>query len=737
MVVQEIASRRSATLLVALAAVISPAVHAQSVTDEIVVTAQRRAEKLDKVGLSVSAFSAEQMQALGLSRATDVAQFSPGVVMESTGGAGLNATLTVRGVAATDYSANQESPNAIYIDDVYVASSYASNFTFYDLERVEILRGPQGTLFGRNSTGGLANYITKKPTAEFDGYAMAGYGSYNQLRLEGAVGGPLARGLRVRLSGATDYSDGWWKNTAGKDTNVQKFWGLRGQISADLVSNFQADFALSYDKNPRARNGTYSSEPIYTDPATGRLAPLPRDVDAYGTGPGLDRLGNGGPGNNRRVSAFNDYGFLTKEKASPTLRLNWDINEEVSLTSLTNYTWFTYGYREDCDASIIDACDFGSGQHLDQWSEELRLSGRGGQFNWTAGIYYLNIKQKNNQIFNSASDDFTIINNFNQKVESISAFGQFDYMLSDKFRFTLGGRVLRDVKKFDSVATFGAFGDVSAPVIYDFSQATVGDLAKNRKTNWSGRIQIDYIPSDDALLYTSASRGVKGAGFNTNVGGALTLEQTPFKGERVYAYEAGAKLKLFNRKLRFNNSIFYYDYKNFQAFQFQGIQSFVTNNDAYMYGAESEIASTPLKGLDIMLGASYLKTKVKDVRTFNGQILDQRALNAPTWTVNGLIRKSFDLGRNSLAFQYSFSHASKRYSSVDNSYAAELNAATIHNARISYDVKDIGFEVAVFANNFTNTYKALSAFDYSSVYGSRILTYNSPRWFGIELRKDF
>lgn len=735
--VNEIASRQKAILFFAFAATLPQAAYAQSVTDEIVVTAQRREEKLDRVGVSVSAFSAEQMQALGLSRATDVAQFSPGVVMESTGGTGLNATLTVRGVAATDYSANQESPNAIYIDDVYVASSYASNFTFYDLERVEILRGPQGTLFGRNSTGGLANYITKKPTDQFDGYAMATYGSYNQFRVEGAVGGALADGLRVRLSGATDYGDGWWKNTAGKDTNQQKFWGVRGQISADLSSRLQADFSLSYDKNPYARNGTYSSEPIYIDPATGRLAPLPSDVDAYGTGPGRDRLGNGGPGGNPRRSAFNDYGFLTKEKASPTLRLNWDLNDELSLTSLTNYTWFTYGYREDCDGSILDTCDFGSGQNLDQWSQELRLSGQDDRLNWTAGLYYLNIKQKNNQIFNSLTDDFTIINNFDQKVESISAFGQFAYMLSDKFRFTMGGRILRDVKTFSSVATFGAFGDTSAPVVYDFSQATVGDVAKNKKTDWSGRIQIDYIPSDDTLLYASASRGVKGAGFNTNLGAALTLEQTPFKGERVYAYEAGAKLKLFDRKLRFNNSLFYYDYQNFQAFQFQGIQSFVTNNDAYMYGAESEIASSPMKGLDIILGVSYLKTKVKDVMTFIGDILDQRALNAPTWTVNGLIRKSFDLGPNSLSFQYAFNYASTRYSSVDNSYAVQLNAATIHNARISYDVKDMGFEVAVFANNFTNTNKALSAFDYSSTYGTRVLTYNSPRWFGVEFRKDF
>lgn len=725
-------------LMLAMLGVFVPEIaHAQSVTDEIVVTAQRREESLDKVGVSVTAFSAEQMQALGLGRATDVAQFSPGVVMESTAGAGLNATLTVRGVAATDFSPNQESPNAIYIDDIYVASSYASNFTFFDLERVEILRGPQGTLFGRNSTGGLANFITRKPTDTLDGYVMATYGSYDQLRLEGAIGGPLADGVRVRLSGATDYNDAWWKNSAGRDTNEQKFWGLRGQVIADLSENFTADLSVSYDKNPKARNGVYSPEPVYVDPATGEIAPLPADLDHYGTGPGNDKLGSGAPGKNRRRGAFGDFGYLTKEKASPTLRLSWQVGEGVELSSLTNYTWFQYGYREDCDSTIVEACDFISGQDLNQWSQELRLSKTGDRLNWTAGAYYLNIKQDNFQVFNSISDDFTIINDFSQDVESISAFGQFDYLLTEKLRFTLGARVLRDTKKFSSIATFGVFDDPAPTVEYNFSKSTVGDLARSSKTDWTGKFQLDYIASNDALLYGSFARGVKGAGFNTNVAASLTIDETPFKGETVYAYEVGAKLKFFDRKLRINSSAFYYDYRNFQAFQFQGIQSFVTNEDAYMYGAETEIAATPMRGLDLLLGVSYLKTKVKDVAKFDGAIEDQRALNAPTWTINGLMRKAFDIGPNEISFQYSFSYASKRYSSVDNNYATLLNSATIHNARVSYDIKDMDLQISAFCNNFTNTYKALSAFDYSTSYGIKISTYNSPRWFGLEIRKNF
>lgn len=712
---------------------------------DIVVTAQRREQRLDKVGLSISAFSSDQMQAMGVQSATELASKVPGVVLESSGGSGLNGNLTMRGVAATDFSTNQESPNAIYFDDIYVSSPYETNFPVYDLERVEILRGPQGTLFGRNSTGGLANFITKKPTEQFEGFVSATIGNYDQKRLEAAVGGPLDDKTQFRISGMLDYSDGWWKNAAGPNTNAQKFFGVRAQIQRDLSDNFKAYFAISYDRNPRARIGTYDSQPAYLVNGTPEL--LPADVDAYGTGPGNDATGYRDPYPDARKTAFNAVGYLKKERISPTLRLEWNASDEISLISLTNYTHFKFAYAEDCDGTPLNACYFPSGQNLNQWSEELRVSKVGDRFNFTGGVYFLDIKQSNYQNYSfpayaGTEFAFDISNVFDQHVRSYSAFAQGDYALTDRLKLTVGGRVLHDTKSFSSQVYYNELGDgvtntvYNPPLLgYDFSEATVGRAAKKKEWLWSGRLQLDYTVSDDALLYASVSRGVKGSGFNSNAGGTTSLAQTPFGAETMIAYEAGSKLKLFDRAVRLNLSTFYYDYSGFQAFQLQGLTSFVTNNDAYMYGGEMELSITPMRGLDLQFGVANLHTKIYDVNTSYSGVIDQGAVNAPKWTVNGLARKSFDIGNGQLAFVYDFSYQSKRYSSVDNNAMNLLPAATLHNARISYSRN--GFEIAAFVKNFTNAAKQVSAFDYIALFGTRIVTYVPPRRYGIELRKDF
>lgn len=721
---------------------------------DIVVTAQKREQNLQDVGVSVSALPAEQLAALGITDAKDIAKAVPGVVFDSTAGGGVNANLTVRGVSQSDFSSMQESPNSIYIDEVYLSSPNSAAFALYDLERVEILRGPQGTLFGRASSGGLASFITKKPTKQFEGYAEVGYSRFNTFYAEAGFGGPISDRIRYRLSGKTEHGDGWFRNVnpGGKDTFEKKYYGIRGQIEADLTDALTARLSVSYDRNPKHREGVYKAYSYYVDPATGQPAPLPATLDFYGTGPGNDFAGYRDTIADGQKGSFNNVGFLSNERFSPTLNLQWDVGD-ATITSLSNYTHFKYSYNEDCDGGPVDLCNFPLGQNLDQWSQELRVNGTAGALTYTAGLYYLNINQMAPQAFvfpALAGTDFAFsdFNTIEQKGESYAAFGQLEYELSDAFKATLGLRYTHDKKAIDSKVYFNELGNgysggtgstvfVPPLLVYDFSPESVGSLATVSDDLWTGKFQIDYKPNDDALIYASVSRGAKGPGFNSNVSGNLTAAETPFGSESLWAYEVGAKLDLLDRHLRFNSSAFYYDYSDFQGFAFNGLQGVVGNYDGYFYGGEVELVAKFGHGLTANLGAAYLKSKLRDIPTARSGVIDQESILAPRWTVNGAVNKEFGIGDNTLNLTWSFDYISDRYASIDNNAATKVQGSFVHNARISYKLAEAGVELAAFVNNISDIDRENFSYDLIASTGSVIKSYAKPRWWGLSVRKTF
>ena len=235
---------------------------------EIVVTAQRRVQNLQDVGVAVTAINDDMLRSMNVTNSRDLIKAVPGLLMESTGGGGVNANLTVRGVSQGDYSANQESPNSIYLDEVYISSPSEAAFTLYDLSRVEVLRGPQGTLFGRASSGGLVSFITASPTRTWDGYVDAGYSSFNDAYLEAAGGGPLSDSVRFRISGRYERADGWFLNgePGGSASFEKKFGGIRAQVEADLTERLTARLSLTYDDNPKHYEGAYRMFPTTLAP---------------------------------------------------------------------------------------------------------------------------------------------------------------------------------------------------------------------------------------------------------------------------------------------------------------------------------------------------------------------------------------------------------------------------------------------------------------------------------------
>jgi iron complex outermembrane recepter protein len=721
--------------------------------EEVVVTAQRREQRLQDVGVSVTAVTGEVARELGVFDSKDIARIAPGVIFDSTAGGAINSNLTIRGVSQSDFSANQESPNSIYIDDVYVSSSSAAAFQLYDVARIEVLRGPQGTLFGRASSGGLVNFISNRPTAETSGYAEVGVGSFSGYYGEAAIGGSLTDNIRGRLSGRIERADGWFENKAagGENAFETNQYGLRGQLEADLSDVLTARLSISFDKSPRYNAGIYKTDNAYVNDA-GIPAPLPATLDFYGTGPGNDFTGYRNPFSDKQTGNFNNVGFFENQKVSPTLFLDWKLGS-ASISSITNFTAFEFKYNEDCDGGPTDFCNFPITQNLDQFSEEVRATGGTDRLTWTTGLYYLNVDQDAAQNFSfpalSGTDfAFSDANPVHQKLTSLAAFGQLEYKLTDTLTGTVGLRYTHDKKTFESQVFFlelgngysgGTGSEIFSPplLVYDFNKASVGDLASSSEGMWSGKVQLDYRPADAALYYVSVSRGVKGAGFNTNVSGNLTNDETPFDSENVIAYEAGAKLEFLDHRLRVNSSIYFYDYSAFQGFAFNGLQGVVGNYDGTFKGGELELTAAPGAGWMFGLSASYMDSLLKDIPTVYSGIRDQQSILAPKWTSNGYIRKTLDLGSGRLGLQWSFDYLADRYASIENTFGTFVPGSFLHNARVSYELPESGVEVAAWVNNIADAERMNFSFDLIASTGSLLQSYAKPRMYGLSIRKNF
>ena len=715
--------------------------------EEIVVTAQKREQNLQNLGVSVTALSGDDLRRMGVDNAMDIGSVVPNVQLNSASGGNISAPLTIRGVAQNDFTPQQESPNSIYIDEVYVSAPNAAAAPLFDLERIEALRGPQGTLYGRNSTGGLVNFITTKPSSTAGGYAELSAGDFNLVQFEGAYGGPITDNLRARIAVFTKDNDGIFENhLAGQpDANDTQSRAARLSIEALLSEKVTALLTISY-MHDDDREGYYDHVNTYYDPAAGgRPARLPATLDAWGTGPGNDAVGYRSPYTGTEGETF--VGSLSREITSPTLRLTADLGG-ATLTSITNYTNLNFNYDESCSGAPQVTCRDPIKQDLEQWSEELRVNGSAGPTTWVGGLYYLNVNQHNRTGYSTpyfsgspfAYDSFALAH---QDTTSVAGFGQVEYEFTPSWRGTLGLRVTNDRKSFSSSTYLNEAGDfVSSNAVYDpplliaqFDRSTVGGLAKQNNTGWSGKAQLDYLISTDSMLYASVSRGIKGAGFNSNTLGAVDPANISFRGEHMTAYEVGEKMEILDHRVRINGSVFYYDYKDFQAFQFVGITPYVDNSDARFTGGELEIDARPVRGLELRAAVGYLDTRVYDVQTAQIGIVDQEASDAPKWSGNGLAQYSWQAGPGEASVRWSVDYISDRFHSVDNTPAVHLPSSSSNNVRIGYAVGN--WDLAVYCNNVFDKARQTGAYDLTSTAGYSTHTYMAPRWWGVTVHYGF
>ena len=740
------------SLILALAA-FSATAGATEILEEVVVTAQKREQNLQDVGIAVTAFSGETLKDLGLSDSVGVIAQTPGLAVARPGAGAIN-IFSVRGVTQADFAANQEGPVAVYVDEAYVSLNVATNFTMFDLERVEVLRGPQGTLFGRNATGGLVQYVTVKPSQEQSASVDLQLGSKGRKRVEAAFGGGLSETVAGRIAAVWNKSDDLMHNLIGPGGQGTDDWAVRGQLLIEPGDTLSVLLKAEFAKSDNA-GGAYH----HRVGEAGEFAPAPA-TDFFGY-----RAVDEG---DYWTAAWDAPTYAKADIKTFTAKVDWKVGE-IGLSWISNFQDIQHDYAEDSEGSPSNVFNYTQTTDVRQWSQELRASWEGESTNVVAGVYLLNIDGKYGQsslVFGQADFDWSeaffgipepggydLVSDFNQETKTWAAFTQADFKLSDTLTLTAGARWTKDKKDYDYTqgwnnveGLFVFFEGIEAPgnvPYFDFRDSL-------NKGDWSGKLQLDYRPSDDWLWYASLNRGIKSGGFNAPVDSSGLLATNEFGqfipfaqddnsmrygGEVLTSVEGGFKSTILDGRARLNTSLFYYDYKDYQIYNIVGLTQIVFNSDAKMWGGEIELATSPVEGLDIMLGASFLNSKVDlpaGIRP-DGK-LDSDAAMAPKMTFNGLVRYEWPaFGNGKLNVQGDFAWKDKQIFNLSNTDVIREDSYLVANASIGYTSADETWYATAFVKNLFDEKYRDYAFDLTAGFGSVAASGGLERWYGVSM----
>jgi iron complex outermembrane receptor protein len=736
---------------------------------EVVVTAQRRSQNLQEVPVSIQALSRTDLEAAGIKATQDLGQITPNVTIVSPIGAGNQPLITIRGVGLNDFDTNNAGPNGVYLDDVYISAPSAQNVSLFDVSQVQVLKGPQGTLYGRNTSGGAIVFTSNKPTDHFTSDLHLEYGSSNTLQVIGAVGGPIANDLTARLAFVVNRSDGYFRNAltnndpidnvANESVRLQLLYQPTDKLKVYLEST------VGYVRNhptPYGHIGTFvpgtqnTPSPTICTPAQA-FAGGCVDLFGYGTPP-------------QWSGAFSRMEDLTNLSAINQVRIDYDLGPAV-LTSVTSYQYDSKYHPEDTDASPDRLLYATYGVNSDTITQEFRLAHTSTTLNWVGGVFYLHESLRQNQplqlfyngdIFGGfgippgpGAFDGIAQQSFDtsrQVTDSVAAFGQGDYTWG-RFTLTAGARYTWERKSFDyngstqyQMGGLGNYGPLMDFITSDQSQS-------NSNVTW--RAALSYHFTSQILAYASAATGFKSGGYNgsflSNDEQQALLQLSPIKPETVTAYEVGEKATLFEHRLVFNVAAFYNDYQNEQIFasvpqvlttgdgmQIDSTTQLLTNaKKAHTEGVELQLTAAPVRGLTIDLQPAWLEARLDQagLPLFTGAIdLDGKQLaNAPHFTFNAVLNYRHDLpSGDDIDFRWNSNYRSHSWFDSTNDPYIQQDAYWVHNLTVTYQSRR-GWEVGAFVHNVANEKYTLTSTDLINPFGFLEPVYGAPRMYGVEI----
>jgi iron complex outermembrane recepter protein len=723
---------------------------------EIIVTAQKRKQNIQDVPITITSLSGDQLKARGIAAIEDLYKASPGVLVSEFGGSPTSTTVAVRGVAQLDFNDHQESPIAVYVDGAYVSFVGATGTGLFDVDNLEVLRGPQGTLFGRNATGGLVQITTHKPTDSLDGYVQGSFGNYNHLNLEGAISDSIGEGLSGRVSVLYNRQDGFYKNSMGPDFGGDNTLNARVQLqykseggAKDLLEGF-------ISRSFPVASGGYISFPVAPNPANHNLGEVNSGslfvqncaALGYTVAPGatncLGYVRNDG-GNPWSVPDPN-IGTFNRTIFGATNTFTTDFGA-VNFTSVTNYSGYMKHYIEDDSAGPLPIFEYGIGyapgdkDNAKQLTQEFRLSQHSSRMDWVFGLYALWIwgDYSTSTYYADVTDPYlTIDQRWHQTVRSLAAFGQVDYKLSDKLSIIAGLRGNTDYKSLSLTGTCDA--DAATCALYGSGPSGAAFSGSASHSDWSGRLQATYTFDRQAMVYAGVNRGNKAGAISVPGGPPLpgvTFATQYVRPEVLTAYEAGFKTSWLGDRLRLNGDAFYYDYSNMQAYRLLGPTAVIFNAKARDYGAEMDASLRPLRDTTISGGLSLLHTKVYGVTLPDGTEATQQQAFAPHASWNATLRQELPVAFGKLFLQGNVNHVDSYFASTVNEPATQLPSRTLVDMSAGWSDRQDKTSVVVSVTNLFDKAYAFVKFDFYTTAGYGTENLLPPRMVSVRLSRKF
>jgi iron complex outermembrane receptor protein len=738
--------------------------------EEVVVTARHTTEALIDVPISIAAFSGDDLQARNIEDLADVARFSPNLQFDGTAavsGSTIASTVFIRGIGQTDFTLNSDPGVGVYVDGVYVARSVGSLLDLIDIQSVEVLRGPQGTLFGKNTIGGALNITSQRPSSEASGYLEMQGGNFDRRNIKARFDAPLSDSLTTSLSFASLNEEGYQQRIL--QPNEEDLGDIdrivaRGRAIWSASDSFEADVIVDYS---RGREQSVPQSVLVIEPNTG--APFlgvaaglnPSGLTTLrpqfaGRFTGADLLDGSFITGDPRKTYYGGESRSDFDIFGVSVTLSWTIGD-VDVKSISAYREVDSDFARDSLSSPFVVADTIDQYDQKQWSQELRLSGTflGSRGSYIAGLYYLAEEGTNSNLVATSLGDLKSGGSVDN--ESAAAFAQFNFDFSDIFAITAGVRYTDEQKGFSPgfegesqrFETNTGLGLPLPPVIPLIAD---GDYQYDTdQVDTTVALQVHFTP--DLLTYASYSTGFKAGGFSQRIGPGPgnPIPAPSFRPEDVKVYELGTKWLGLNGRLRITAAAFFTDYEDVQITPlFEGIGPVTRNaGEAEIRGGEFEWAFIPDDRWEFTAGIGVLHTEYKALtdeaqanRNLDGSrvlTLDTELAKSPDWSANASLAHHWDVGRGSLTARVDWSYTSELFNDVLNSEELARDELNLLGASLGFASGDGLWDLSIRGTNLTDEEYIIAgnAERYVQNIGYTQATYARPREWWIALRRNF
>ena len=752
--------------------VLSSPLRAQ-VLEEIVVTAQKRAEIVQEIANPVTVFSGQDVHELGIREPRDLATQTPGLLSKLGPNGLLTVSFYLRGVGINDFSGTVDSSVGVYVDEVYKPTPDTLNFSVFDVERVEVLKGPQGTLYGRNSTGGAVNFISARPTEEAEGYVRAGYERFNTATLEGAVGGALSEQLLGRVSFAGQLSDGdsgysfnrFTDNTLGDDDRA----AVRAQLHWLPRDDFDVRVIYGYGHQESEQP---LLEPIHALDAAALAGGNIRICDPAlagrrSEGECVGLLGQFDPDNNHFDGEADVEPMVEIEDHSVAAHINWRL-PRFTITSVTGYEDFSKDQAQDLDISRFA---IGNNEtirsRVESFSQEVRFtSDDSWPFAWIFGGFYFDSNIDWFQTIDLSAVAIPTSNGADQDTESWAVFGDISIPVSPQFELEGGVRFTHEERDWTGGSFIGTFTSVDEGLASGIPPLSVlpippgGTIAGDQpggpmdfdnslsEDNVDFRAALKFHPNEDLMLYMSVSEGFRSGG----VSGAVIFSQAalePFGVESLRSYEGGFKWTLAGGRVQFNASGFFYDFKGYQATFVRGqeVSARLQNaGDVEIFGAEASLKWLVTDELFLDAGLSWLDNEIVETDVVlvpleggaPSTIEGNEITNAPEWSFNGRARYELPMITGFRPFlQGDFKYVDEHFLEPNNRLVLREDGYFLLNGRLSFEQENGPWQAALWVKNLTDATYFSSGQDIIVALGFAHRVVGPPRTYGVEIGYRF